>query len=402
MLKKLATRFMVLAVAVLPFLGQPIAAHAAGTGTLFGLGPSSVLVIDPSTGASSTFATLPPADTFPGASFNELVSDSQGHRLFTVRTVYSQQPQGLTATYQIVTVDTHAATSTVSADMASGITDMVYDPLSQALFGQTNNYPFQLVRIDPATGAQTHVADIPGLQPLKMTIAPAKHAIYMPIEDFSQFPPVNTIATFDILGGGVTQSPPMATGIFALVYDSSSGTVYGKTFCCPGSIVKVDPTTGAQSVVTTNLGLGSGITIDSSTHKIYMTDDELGAFGFDQFIQTVDLQTGALTKSTGTLPANTYVGSLAFEGVAITPDSIIADVKSALSSGAITNAGVANSLLAKLNEAKAARGRGQCATAALIYQAFINEVQAQSGKAIAPATASQLVSEAQFLIANCP
>jgi hypothetical protein len=47
-------------------------------------------------------------------------------------------------------------------------------------------------------------------------------------------------------------------------------------------------------------------------------------------------------------------------------------------------------------------GHHQCGTAASLYKAFISAVKAQSGKHIAAATASQLVSEAQFLIANCP
>jgi hypothetical protein len=86
----------------------------------------------------------------------------------------------------------------------------------------------------------------------------------------------------------------------------------------------------------------------------------------------------------------------------ITPDSIKADVSAALASGAIARAGVANSLLAKLDAASAARARGQCSTAAQVYRAFINELHAQSGKFVATGTASQLIDEAQFLIDNCP
>jgi hypothetical protein len=59
-------------------------------------------------------------------------------------------------------------------------------------------------------------------------------------------------------------------------------------------------------------------------------------------------------------------------------------------------------LLGKLDHAEAARARGQCDVAANAYGAFINEVTAQSGKAIAASTAAQLISEAQFLVANCP
>jgi hypothetical protein len=77
-------------------------------------------------------------------------------------------------------------------------------------------------------------------------------------------------------------------------------------------------------------------------------------------------------------------------------------VNSAAASGAIDNAGVATALIAQLDAAAAARANGQCTTAANIYSAFINAVTAQSGTHISAATAAQLVSEAQFLIANCP
>ncbi len=127
-----------------------------------------------------------------------------------------------------------------------------------------------------------------------------------------------------------------------------------------------------------------------------------GAFGFSQFIDSLNDQSGALTVSTGTLPADTFINELAFEGVAITPDSIIADVRSAIASGAISNGGVGNALLAELGQAADARSRGQCAAAARIYQSFVQTVNAQRGKTIAAATASQLVSEATFLMGNCP
>ena len=394
-------------------IAQPAVAGAAGTGTLFGLGGrSSIITIDPATGASSTFVNLPTVNTFPGASYNALASDAAGHRLFTVRSVFEQLPNPpfITTTYQLVTVNTKdpTATPSVSPDMTSGITQLVFDPSTTSLFGQTNTFtntsPFQLVRIDPVTGAQTHVADIPGVQPLKMAVAPAQHALYFATESFvvGQFQPVVTLVTVDTTTGALTQSPPLATGLFALAYDTSSGKLFGKTFCCPAKLVSVDPITGGEVTVSGNLGLGGGLTINSSAHTIFMTDDQFGAFGINQFIDSVNDQNGAISVSTGALPANTFVNELAFEGIAITPESIISDVKSAVASGAIDNAGVGMALVAELNAAKAARTRGDCAAAANIYGAFVNDVSAQSGRHIATATADQLVSEAKFLIANCP
>jgi hypothetical protein len=44
----------------------------------------------------------------------------------------------------------------------------------------------------------------------------------------------------------------------------------------------------------------------------------------------------------------------------------------------------------------------QCATAANIYQAFINELQAQSGKGVSASAAAIMIADAQYLITHCP
>ena len=389
---------------LVPATSQPLSVAASGGGTLFGLGPSAVVKVDPATGSLTPFASLPlRPNSSPLQSFGGLVSDAIGHRLFTNRVAYSGDFS--TAYYNLVTINSQTAAVTIGPNMVSGITDMVYDPSSGSLFGQTNMCcPFEFVRIDPATGAQTRIGDVPGVQPLRMTIAPNKHEVYFATESFilGQPQPVITLVTINTSTGLISQSPPMAAGLFAVVYDTASGNLFGKTFCCPATLVRVDPASGAQTLVAAGLNIGGGITIDSASHTVYMTADEFGAFGFQQFIQSVNDQTGAKSLSSGPLPMNTYVGALAFEGVAITPESIKADVRNALASGAISNAGVANSLLAELSAAQDARSRGQCDVAGNIYQAFTNEVNAQSGKAIATATATQLASEAQFLIAHCP
>jgi hypothetical protein len=76
--------------------------------------------------------------------------------------------------------------------------------------------------------------------------------------------------------------------------------------------------------------------------------------------------------------------------IIVTPESIIADVDQLLAAGMIKNNGLANSLQAKLRAAAAARARGQCKTAGNIYEAFINELQAQTGKGVDPDAAALL------------
>jgi hypothetical protein len=99
--------------------------------------------------------------------------------------------------------------------------------------------------------------------------------------------------------------------------------------------------------------------------------------------------------------SNTRTSTLKFT-IIVTADSIKDDVTQFLQSGAINHSGIANSPLSKLNSAAAARGRSQCSAAASIYQAFINELQAQSGKHVDAPAAAIMIADAQYLIAHCP
>jgi hypothetical protein len=88
--------------------------------------------------------------------------------------------------------------------------------------------------------------------------------------------------------------------------------------------------------------------------------------------------------------------------VIVTPESIKDDVSQFLAAGKIKNKGEANSLLAKLDAAAKARTAGHCNTANNNYQAFINELNAQSGKGVDAAAAAIMIADAQYLMAHCP
>ena len=83
-------------------------------------------------------------------------------------------------------------------------------------------------------------------------------------------------------------------------------------------------------------------------------------------------------------------------------DSLRDEVGLFRTGGDIVKQGIANSLLAKPTAARGSRAAGDCATAANQYSAFVNEVQAQAGKAIDNAVAAILIADAQYLIAHCP
>ena len=150
-------------------------------------------------------------------------------------------------------------------------------------------------------------------------------------------------------------------------------------------------------------GSGSGVRRFTPT-----MDDQptVGGHGLDDG-QAIDLLT-ELTAGTHTFSidavdnlGNASTRSTTFS-IIVTADSIKDDVRHFLQSGAIRNSGVANSLLAKLDAAGALRAKGNCNAAANIYQAFINELQGQSGKGVDAAAAAIMIGDAQYLIDHCP
>jgi hypothetical protein len=123
--------------------------------------------------------------------------------------------------------------------------------------------------------------------------------------------------------------------------------------------------------------------------------------------QAISLLTSGLSLGPHTFTVNAVdnLGNASTKSVTfsivVTPESIKEDVRLFLAAGKI-DAGAANSLLAKLDAAAKAWTSGNCSTAANIYQAFINELKAQSGKQVDAAAAAIMTTDAQYLISHCP
>ena len=86
--------------------------------------------------------------------------------------------------------------------------------------------------------------------------------------------------------------------------------------------------------------------------------------------------------------------------VTATLESLVDSVNYFYTEGKIDNAGIFNSLIQKLQGAQAALNKGKTNAAINKLQAFINEVQAQSGKHIAADAAAVLIADAQWVIAH--
>ncbi|HSS61757.1 MAG TPA: hypothetical protein VLK30_09920 [Candidatus Limnocylindrales bacterium] len=398
------------AFAVVPFAAQaPAASAASSTGTLFAItsAAQTLVKIDPSTGAFTQVANL---NTPNQPQSTSLVSDPRDHRLFALRTsVTGFDPNtGFPIfLFELLNIDSQTGLVVANPSFTGAVPQtFVFDTSSGTLFGLTQT---QVVKVTPATAAITPVANIPnpfGSFIYSMGIDSASHTIYVAREDISGPVGTNTSQVFSIddSTGAISPALLLDQPVRQIAVDGSQ--LFGITDCCTFNLVSINSSTGVTTPVASipsGLIIQFGTGVDPGTHTVFVNVGTLdpNTFAFISSLLSINDQTGA--ESTNPLTDGIAPEGFAFEAaVAVTAGSIIADLQNALTSGAINNHGIANSLLKKLQHAAAARSGGDCAGAARDYQAFINEVSAQSGKHVAASTASQLISEAQFLIANCP
>jgi hypothetical protein len=409
MVKKVTALFISSCLAVLAAGIQPSAASASAGGTLFAVfGETQIVALDPTTGGMTTVADLTDPSLQFGSTIDNLVSDAAHHRLFGDQVRFNFDPDRVPAffeTYQIVTVDTQTGAFTTSPDMPQRL-NLAFDSSTGVLFGLTTECcPFQVFRVDSETGGEALLATIAGeTQVSNLAIAPALHVLYVAQRTPDVFPATSTLLAIDTATGAITTGPPLDRGIFLLAYESSSSTLYGKTFSIPSQqVVSITTATGTETPIGAfDLGFGgNSLTINPSTHTIYVMKDDLGAFGFNQFVGAIDAESGAVAFSPA-IPLTGYIRSLAFEAVVVTPAQLLADLQAAIVAGDVNNAGVAAALRAQLQAAQAARDRGQCAMAANLYEAFISTVTAQAGNHVSGTAASHLISEAKAVSASCP
>jgi len=79
-------------------------------------------------------------------------------------------------------------------------------------------------------------------------------------------------------------------------------------------------------------------------------------------------------------------------------ENVVAEIGTSLSSGVITNEGIATSLISTLENALVVLDQGNIQAAENMLQAFINKVEAQSGKQITGETATALIEAAKQII----
>jgi hypothetical protein len=99
------------------------------------------------------------------------------------------------------------------------------------------------------------------------------------------------------------------------------------------------------------------------------------------------------------LYGNSTTVSVSFS-VTATVDSLTATVNRLFDEGKITNAGVRDGLLSKLATAQAYLDAGKVKGATSALNAFVNQVRAQTGKAISTDAATRLTADAQYVVAH--
>ena len=411
MLKKLAALFAASSLAMLTAALRPAAADASGGGPLYGITRSQDLVtIDPATGAFTTLSNLFLAGAVDSQAF-ELVANPAAGKLYAHRQSFVDTSSGSVFKDELLTID--AATGAIVNSVPDHFTALAVDQSTGLLFGFDG---LSVFRVNPSTGAQTKLATIgdPGSYIWSLDTDPNTHAIFASREDISG--PVEDattrIFTVNETNGSAAMGPVLAQVVRQIVVDPASGRLFGVTDSFTHDLVHIDPSTGTTDLVATivpgadpNVDVQFGMAADGTSHSLFgdvLTNDISTGNIADQVVSIQD-QTGIVNFTAA--HTDTFIsGGLAFAGPApvFSPETIKADVQSALASGTIDNKGVANSLVSKLQHASAARSAGDCAGAARLYESFLNEVGAQRGKHIATITADQLTAEAQFLIANCP
>jgi len=248
--------------------------------------------------------------------------------------------------------------------------------------GPLPSYPFAPPQPFPVHWAH---ADLAGANSVQVQIGSANagdgpYDFQYSAESFGNLlePRHTTTVILDTTPPVISISQPTATAyphsaVLTLSYSVSDGSGSG--------VASFTPTMDLAAALPGNVGLQNGQPIN------LLTELALGAHTF------------SITATDNV--NNTGTSSVTFT-VIVTAQSIEDDVTQFRQSGAIDNGGIANSLLAKLESAAAKRASGNCSAAANIYSAFINDLQAQSGKHVTAAAAAIMIADAQYLISHCP
>ncbi len=213
-------------------------------------GPNGVVRVDLSTGAISPVASIGP----PGPFSDSMVLAPQTHTIYVSREEFSLPSPPIPPTH-IIAIDSLSNTVvSTSPVLARALRSISYDTSSNRLFGVTDCCPQDLVEINPSTWDQTFVSNVnnmtnQGFQ-FHQAVDPLSHTVFLPFDFFGTFPSETHIFSVDTQSGVTTSSPPIATGVDSLYFQT--GTTRLDT-SLPSTSISISPAPNAANWNKTNV-----------------------------------------------------------------------------------------------------------------------------------------------------
>ncbi len=213
-------------------------------------GPNGVVRVDLITGGISPVASIGP----PGPFIDSMAIAPQTHMIYVNREDVSLPSPPNPPTHIIAIDSLSNAVVSTSPVLTRAQRSISYDTSSNRLFGATDCCPQDLVEINASTWDQTFVSNVNNMtnQGFKVhqAVDPLSHTVFLPFDFFGTFPSETHIFSVDTQSGVTTQSPPIATGVDSLYFQTGTTPIDTSP---PSTSITISPAPNAASWNKTNV-----------------------------------------------------------------------------------------------------------------------------------------------------
>lgn len=293
------------AIAVISVGVQPAPAAIPTNNTLFAVRDAfRIVTVDPRTGAETVVADLSGVPTSPGPLFTA----DRDPNIYGLGTTCICGGKGGAILTQVVTLDTVTGQVHITPNMALTVFGgIAFDQSTKNLYGltlfQATCCNSALERIDPATGTETPVAQVPFRSPYvdALTIDSNTGTLYLTYGSapFAGSAGPRAILSINLNTGAIITSPDLAEELTSLFFDTKTSALYAVT--ASQKLVLVDPATGQETLVAS---FAAGVLVhdpvlEPKSHTLLAV-----ANGSPSRLISVDIRNGAMTfgpSLTGTI-----------------------------------------------------------------------------------------------------